>query len=296
MRDPVFRLSATDALTLARPAKLARHFVLSPFVWRDGAAYRMLVRVVNDDPDPDRKVARVYHARSSDGLAFVLDDEPALAPDASSSDDDGGCEDPTVLVERDGFRVYYSGWSREQRRSTLLCAVGRSVASLRKEPGSVIDRAAYANAKEATAVLDGDRYRLFFEYAKDGASLIGHVVGSGPRGPFEPGAANLEPRRDRFDRHHLSAGPILDTPAGPTMFYNGANEDAHWRIGWAVFDAGYDRVVARSGEPLVVPHDLAGAGTDIAFAASAVQADGGETWLYYSISDAHLMRATVQLG
>lgn len=293
MPEPAFRVRENVALTLARPPQLASDFVLSPYVWREGAQYRMLVRVVNDDPDPERKVARIFHATSTEGLVFTVEPEPAIAPDGTV-DDDGGCEDPTVLADDGGYRVYYSGWSRERRRSTLLCAAGATIRSLRKEPGSVISPDLYANAKEATAVRDGDRYRVFFEYAKDGASQIGHVVGRGPRGPFEPGQASLEPRRDRWDRFHLSAGPIVDLPDGPVMFYNGADENAHWRIGWAVFDRAYSAVVARSDEPLVTPDGPTGAGTDIAFAASAVTADDGSIWLYYSISDAHLMRATIE--
>jgi len=93
--------------------------------------------------------------------------------------------------------------------------------------------------------------------------------------------ATLQPRPDRFDRHHLSAGPIADTSAGPVMFYNGATEDARWRIGWALFDREYTRVLARGDEPLITPPKTLGGGTDIAFAASAVQADGGSIWLYY---------------
>lgn len=293
VRNLAFHVTATEALILKRPPTLASYFVLSPYVWREGAGYQMLVRVVNDDPDPNRKVARVYHARSSDGLTFASDDKPAIAPDAMPSDDDGGCEDPTVLISQEGYRVYYSGWSRERRQSSLLCAVGESVEELRKEPGAVIDPKTYANAKEATAVRDGDCYRLFFEYALGGASQIGHVVGAGPRGLFLRGLVTLEPRRDSFDRYHLSAGPIVDTPSGPVMFYNGANEDAHWRIGWAIFNRDYSAVLARSDEPLVKPGELTGDGTDIAFAASAVRVDDDTIWLYYSISDAHLMRATV---
>lgn len=293
MPNPPFRVTRNDALVLSRPAQLSSDFILSPYVWRDGAAFRMLARVVNDDPDPDQKVARIYYATSSDGLAFAIEDTPVIAP-SEIIDDDGGCEDPTVLAGADGYRVYYSGWSRERRRSTLLCAAGATVRALRKEPGPVIAPEHYANAKEATAIRGADGYRLFFEYAKDGASKIGHVVGPGPRGPFEPGQATLEARSGQWDPYHLSAGPIVDLPLGPVMFYNGADEKAHWRIGWAVFDRQYTAVVARSDEPLVTPEGLIAGGTDIAFAASVVLADDGTILLYYSVSDAHLMRATIE--
>ena len=77
------------------------------------------------------------------------------------------------------------------------------------------------------------------------------------------------------------------------MFYNGATRDAHWRIGWAAFDAGYDRVVARSDAPLVQPDGAHEGATDIAFAASAFETPDG-IFLYYSQSDQHLRRVTIR--
>ena len=37
------------------------------------------------------------------------------------------------------------------------------------------------------------------------------------------------------------------------MFYNGATQDARWRIGWVAFNSDCTRVVGRGIEPLVVP-------------------------------------------
>ena len=71
--------------------------------------------------------------------------------------------------------------------------------------------------------------------------------------------------------------------------------EAQWRIGWAVFDSGFDTVLERCKDPLIAPDAAEGSGTDIAFAASAVEADG-EVWLYYSQSDQDLRRARVKIG
>ncbi len=64
MPSLALRVTATEALSLTRPAELESDFVLSPFVWWEGAGHEMLVRVVNDDPDPEHKVARILrHSR-----------------------------------------------------------------------------------------------------------------------------------------------------------------------------------------------------------------------------------------
>ena len=78
------------------------------------------------------------------------------------------------------------------------------------------------------------------------------------------------------------------------MFYNGATHDARWRIGWVAFDAEYTGVVDRCIEPLINPPPAPDRNmTDIAFAASVVVVDG-QIWLYYSLSDTHLFRASIR--
>ncbi len=78
------------------------------------------------------------------------------------------------------------------------------------------------------------------------------------------------------------------------MFYNGATPKTRWRIGWIAFDAECTRVVARGEEPLFDLAPPMGA-TDIAFAASCVETDGGDAlWLYYSVADKDLFRATLR--
>ena len=96
------------------------------------------------------------------------------------------------------------------------------------------------------------------------------------------------------DAWHLSPGPIVPIHGGESvMFYNGATRSAQWRIGWATFDAEFQHVVERCVEPLIRPEPERGAGSDIAFAASAVLARAC-VWLYYSQSDQALRRALLK--
>jgi beta-1,2-mannobiose phosphorylase / 1,2-beta-oligomannan phosphorylase len=153
-----------------------------------------------------------------------------------------------------------------------------------------------ANPKEATIVRVADgTWRLFFEYAHENKSKIGLAKSNHVDGPWEVLPPLFEARPETWDSWHLSTGPILDAnPEFPVMFYNGATEKAQWRIGWVVFDSTYTRVVARSELPLIMPHLKRNADdTDIAFAASALENADSSLWLYYSVADRYVTRATV---
>ena len=77
------------------------------------------------------------------------------------------------------------------------------------------------------------------------------------------------------------------------MFYNGATQDARWRIGWVAFDADYTKVVDRCIEPMIVPPPQEKRTmTDIAFASSLI-AEGDQSILYYSLADERLARAHI---
>ena len=285
----------TAPMTLTRPNRLADMYTLSPFVWREDDGYHLLLRAVpRRDDDPRLKIAEIWHGLSADGLHFEMDEAPVIFPGPDLADLDG-CEDPTVLTTDGHLRVWYSGWNQQQDTGRLLLARGPDVGRLTKA-GLVIDSyPPFANPKEASLAHGEEGWRLFFEYADGGASLIGQARASELDGPWTDVApAALTPRPDSWDAWHLSPGPILDLGADRfVMFYNGATQNAEWRIGWALFDRTLSRMLKRCEAPLIEPASRHGAASDIAFAASAVDV-GGETWVYYSQSDQDLRRAIVK--
>lgn len=292
-----FSLEATHEIAYACSSELASMYKLSPFVWSQADHYELLLRVVNYSDTPSDKVARIHRGLSLDGLNFALGAHPVIPPgdDVPDAYDSGGCEDPTVAYVDGTYYVYYTGWNERIKRGELLLASGPTLDTLEKRGIALPSTPTHRNPKEAEIVrADDGTWRLFFEYAEDDRSKIG--IASAPRvdGPWTV-RPPLVRARDGWDCWHLSTGPVVtgrDTL--PVMFYNGATRDAVWRIGWVVFDREFSRVVARGIEPLVIPGPRRFAeDTDIAFAASAVVVKG-HIYLYYSVADRHVLRATVR--
>lgn len=292
-----WELLSVEPLTMHRTNRLANMYVLSPFVWHDGERFRLLVRAVpRRDDEPRLKMAEIWHGVSEDGGHFDMDVAPTIFPGPDLVDLDG-CEDPTVHVDDETTRVWYTGYNEKQKTGRLLFARGPDVATLAKAGLAIDSTPAFANPKEATVAAAGrNRWRMYFEYAHDGASLVGQAEADTLDGSWTNlSASPLSPRANRWDCWHLSPGPIIgEGTAYPTMFYNGATENAQWRIGWAAFDKTLNKLVDRCEEPLIEPDGAISEGaTDIAFAASAVERDG-QVFLYFSQSDQDLRRALLR--
>ena len=294
---PDFIVEAIEDVAITARGRLADMYMLSPFVWREGGQYHLMVRgVPSRDDVPRLKMAEVWYGVGSDGLHFDMREAPTLwgGPDKADLD---GCEDPTVLCSDGRYRVWYTGWNQAELTGRLMLADGSSPDHLEKRGVALDTASGFANPKEATVAQGAaGAWTLFFEYADHEASIIGRVVADDPHGPWRDRNQFLAARPGSWDDWHVSTGPVVEiAPGRPVMFYNGASRDAHWRIGWAELDADLSRVVARDREPLIIPRDLGDGWTDIAFAASADCKDGAIS-LYYSIADRQIKRARIRLG
>jgi predicted GH43/DUF377 family glycosyl hydrolase len=270
--------------------------LMSPFVWREGDCYRILVRGVPYPLGPTDPTGIIGGGRSERGLHFEMDPTPTIAP-GPDADDAGGCEDPTVVVLPDGrYLVFYTGVDAKRQQSAMILAEGRSFDSLTKMQLVLKAPPGEGNIKEATlAQTSTGAWRLFYEYAAQGASRIGMAGSPSPDGPWTVLPDPFGIRDDSWDNWHLSTGPmtIIDGQ-DPVMFYNGATHDARWRIGWITFDRDFTTVTGRGLEPLLLPPPPTDrASTDIAFAASTV-IEGDMIALYYSLEDRMLRRALVR--
>lgn len=284
-------------LDVAGPeGRLAGYDLMSPFVWTEGETFRLLVRVLPRPLGPHDPTGVIWAGTSQDGVCFQIAQTPTITPGASA-EDAGGCEDPTVLSTDAGeYLVYYTGVDAARTQGALLLAKGADLENLRVCDVVLNAPDGEGNIKEATLAQGADgRWCLFYEYAKDQASRIGMAVGPGPEGPWTVAADPFPIRDAAWDNWHLSTGPILQQPGrDPVMFYNGATQDARWRIGWIAFTPDFTAVTARGVEPLLMPPPARDrTATDIAFAASCVTV-GDDIWLYYSLEDSILRRARIR--
>ena len=269
---------------------------MSPYVWRTGDCYWMMMRGVPQPLGPDDPTGFIWHGSSTDGLTFTMDPEPAIAP-GSDDIDRGGVEDPTVELTDDGLMVYFTGVDAKHRQGSLLVATGPDLDHLKKRAVMLKAPEGQGNIKEATLAQASDgSWRLFYEYAQDDASRIGMATCPKISGPWTPVGCPISVRPRLWDNWHLSTGPIVTLPGrNPVMFYNGATHDARWRIGWVAFDPMFSKIVERCIEPLIVPPPAEDrSATDIAFAASALVDGERCLTLYYSLEDRRLARARVR--
>lgn len=290
-----FSVARTDELVFECQHPLSEYYLLSPCVWKEQARYQLLLRAVNRSAIAAEKVARIYHGEGSSPLHFAMDQEPIVAP-GPEDDDRDGCEDPTLAAQAGCYYVYYSGWNQQHQTTHLLLAVGDDIHRLQKRGRVFSDTSRPCNAKEATIVRAADQtWRLFFEFAQDDASKIGVAAAASLDGPWTIQEPPFFARPGAWDSWHLSTGPVsLIDRHRPVMFYNGANRDAQWRVGWIEFDENFRHVIARCEQPIIAPPEQRRdpEDTDIAFAASAVE-EGEATGLYYSIADRWVKRSLV---
>ncbi|MEG3143177.1 glycosidase [Sphingomonas sp. RT2P30] len=292
-----YAVEQLDAVVLTGGPLGATTDLMSPFVWREGAAYRIMVRGVPYPLAPTDPTGLVVAGSGTDGLAFAMDNDLALVP-GPGPDDAGGCEDPTVLVKPDGsYLVYYTGVDAARTQGSMILVGGPTLERLEEKQLVLKAPPGEGNIKEATLfqTSQGD-WRLLYEYAANEASRIGVAGGPSPEGPWSNLPDPFGVRDDSWDNWHLSTGPIVQLPGhDPVMFYNGATHDALWRIGWITFDTDFTHVTGRGLEPLLMPPPATDrTSTDIAFAASTVIEDD-RIALYYSLEDRMLRRALIGL-
>lgn len=288
MSDAKFELITTEDLIVTGVCARDSRELMSPYVWREGNDYRLLIRAV--PTADDQPSGRIWHGRSPDGLRFDMIDVPAIEPNLPHLDI-GGCEDPTVVRHGERLVVFYTGVD-EGGAAEMLWASGPDAGGLDKHGVAYHCSKTEKNTKEATVEIGDDGvWRLFFEYSRDDRSRIGLTFGRAADGPWDDADDPILPRDGQWDGHHLSTGPMIDDGANLTMFYNGATEDARWAIGWATFERDCRCLVGRCAEPLIAPPP--GDGGEIAFASSAL-VEGDLVYLYYSINDRVPRRATLR--
>lgn len=220
-----FNVEQIDSVAMVGNEAVSRRDLMSPYVWRtDEGLYAMLVRAVPRLGETG-DTGTIWCATSTDGLRFTATDKPVLTP-GPGPEDIGGCEDPTPVFQSDGSVViYYTGLDATRTHGEMLYAVGPSIDRLEKKGVAMPHTPSQGNLKEATVDrTKAGGWRMFFEFARDEASLVGLAVSDDIAGPWTNEREPFSPRTDSWDTWHLSTGPLL-TNASITTGIERSGED-----------------------------------------------------------------------
>jgi predicted GH43/DUF377 family glycosyl hydrolase len=257
--------------------------VFNPAVVRDGDRYVMLYRAQDA-----QGTSRLGMAISMDGIRFLREQAPALAPEAAY-ELRGGVEDPRLVKIGGTFYLTYTAYDGKDAQ----LALATSPDLRRWERRGVIMPANQGrwNVKwtKSGAILDvpvkGRYWMYYMADAAQGSDQMG-VAYSEDRlrwtealdGPV------LSRRPGFFDSRVVEPGPPpVMTPEGILLVYNGADDRLVYRTGWVLFDReDPTRVLARSDTPVFEPQrawELHGQVPNVVFVEGLVRE--GNRWLFY---------------
>lgn len=265
--------------------------VFNPAVIKDGDRYVMLYRAQDA-----KGTSRLGMATGRDGIHFVREAEPALAPEADY-ERGGGVEDPRLVKIGATFYLTYTAYDGKNAQ----LALATSPDLRRWERRGVIMPAGTGrwnvNWTKSGAILTepvGGRYWMYYMAdAANGPDQMGVAYSTDLlRWTEALDAPVLGRRAGAFDSRVVEPGPPpVMLPEGILLVYNGADDRLVYRTGWALFDR-HDptRVLARSGTPIFGPErgwEQAGQVPNVVFVEGLVR-DVGRWLFYYGGADKHV--------
>jgi len=265
--------------------------VFNPAVVRDGERYVMLYRAQDA-----KGTSRLGMATARDGIHFVREREPVLAPEADY-ERGGGVEDPRLVKIGATFYLTYTAY--DGRNAQLALATSADLRRWERRGVIMPANTGRWNVKwtKAGAILDepvGGRYWMYYMAdAREGSDQMGVAWSEDLRHWTEVLDAPVLARRPgMFDSRVVEPGPPpMMTADGILLVYNGADDRLVYRTGWVLFDrSDPTRVLARSDQPIFEPQrgwELAGQVPNVVFVEGLVRE--GSRWLfYYGGADKHL--------
>jgi predicted GH43/DUF377 family glycosyl hydrolase len=239
------------------------------------------------------QISHLRCARSSDGLRFAVDSEPAIRP--STDLEEFGCEDGRVTRIDGRWYVTYTSVSRVGITSSL--ATTNDFATFEKH-GAVLPP-----DQKDLALFPELRDGRFMALTRPMPSSFGHVLGiwiAMPDGSLPWGAHKplVLPREGKWDERHTGAGtvPFLCRD-GWLEIYHGVDANLNYRLGAVLLDrADPTMVLARSSEPILSPerpYETEGLFPDVVFTCGHVPLDdhGERIRVYYGAADSAVAAA-----
>ncbi len=320
-------LSADSSYTFLCPVKnevvqWQKADVFNPAAIVKDNKIHMLFRA-EDNPEAilGGRTSRIGLATSDDGLHFEIYPTPVLYPDSGEFlqyDYPGGCEDPRVVVSKDGLYVMaYTSWNKDVARLSIAHSTdlinwekkGPAFASAYEgkfldrwsKSGSIITKLEGEN--QVVVKIDGKYWMYWGEQFINLAwseNLYDWYPTLDDKGELK---AIIETRPGYFDSMLTECGPpAVITEEGIVLLYNGKNSDnddaspdlprGTYSVGKIVFDPANPEVVLfRSDTCLLrptLPHELTGqykSGTTFAEGLVYYQS---KWFLYYGTADSYV--------
>lgn len=295
MRFDRFKRLSDKPILSPRSGKFDSVGAFNPSVVKQDGKFVMLYR-----GQDDKGVSRIGFAKSDDGINFICDDVPILAP--GTDDEKNGIEDPRLspsLAEPGSWDLTVTAYNTDAQLVLYRSADLRNW----KRIGIVMPAKQGAwnvNWTKSGAIVPekiNDRYWMYYMGdAKDGSDQTG--VASSTDGIHWQDATDmpvLKRRADKFDSKVVEPGPApIVTKDGILLLYNGADDSLSYRTGWALFDkTDPTRLLARSDEPIFEPEldwekkvssSTVRQAPNVVFVEGMVQ-DGDRYLIYYGAAD-----------
>lgn len=238
-----------------------------------------------------RSISHLRLARSSDGLDFTVQDEPALFPQTPF--ERFGIEDPRVTHLDGRWWVSY----------TAVSAMGITAALASTRDWQSFERHGiiFGPDNKDVAILPekvGGLYACRHRPWSQGIGEAGLWTASSPDLLHWGRHARLiAPRAGNWDGERVGAGPPpIRTRRGWLDLYHGAGPEGRYCMGALVTDLeDPTRVLARSTDPVLEPtepYETTGVYAPVVFACGAVAEPDGALRLYYGAADTSVCCAT----
>ena len=285
------RLHGAEPILVPQGAGFEAAGVFNPAVVKDGDRYVMLYRAQDA-----KGTSRLGMATGRDGVHFVREPEPALAPE-TEYERGGGVEDPRLVKIGATFYLTYTAY--DGKNAQLALATSSDLRGWTRRGVIMPANSGRWNVKwtKSGAILGapvGGRYWMYYMAdAAAGSDQMGVAHSTDLLHWTEALDAPVLGRRPgAFDSRVVEPGPPpVMLPEGILLVYNGADDRLVYRTGWALFDR-HDptRVIARSGTPIFEPQrgwERSGQVPNVVFVEGLVRE--GRRWLfYYGGADKHV--------
>ena len=244
------------------------------------------------------QVSHLRCARSSDGVHFTVDDEPAIAP--ATELEEFGCEDPRATYLDGAWHITYVSVSR----------VGITVSLAVTQDFRTFERlgAMLPPDQKDLALFPERKHGKHMALTRPMPSSFGHVLGiwiahADERMPWGSHHPLVLPREGMWDERQTGAGTVpFECAAGWLEIYHGVNASSRYALGAVLLDRNDPcTVLGRSPTPILSPerpYEHAGLLSDVVFTCGHVPLDddGRRIRVYYGAADSVIAAADFDVG